>query len=813
MMGGVGQDIRFALRGFRRNPGFAAVAVGVLALAIGANTAIFSVVDAVVFRPLPFADPDRLVVIGESTTPGRPGRGSGSWPNFRDWRAQSQQIEGMVAYHWVASSLSGSSAPELVQGIASTANLFDVLGVRLALGRGFARGEDEPGHNRVVVLTDGLWRRRFGADPGIVGQTIEMNSARYRVIGVAPPGFTFPPNEHAADLWVPVPHGNLDHDRETRSLRQLQVFGRLAPHATLRGARDELQAIKARLAEQYPETSQRFKVLTAAPMGPDLVKNVRTALLLLLFAVACVLLIACANVANLLLARATVRRHEMAVRAALGAGRIRLLRQLLVESTLLGTFGAACGVALAAWGLQYVVALLPDNVPRPNQVAIDARVLAFTIGTSLVTSVVFGLAPALAAGRIDLHEALKSAGRRATAGGPRRRNRGQAWLLIAEVGLSFLLLVSAGLALRSFSRVTSVDPGFDPTGVLTAAIGLPDRYEGDRIDAFYDQLLPRVRGLPGVEGAAFAVPVPYSASNINLRFTVPDRALPSGGDDWGASTRFVSPGYFGVMGIPLVLGRDFGSNDGRDGTLPVAVVNESFVREHWPDGEAIGKHIDINVGFPGVRQIVGVVRDVKPRLDAASRPELYLPFSQPNAQIPLSYRTILVRAPNPESLAKTLQSEVQRLDRALPLGEIQTMSQRVSESLGSRRLSALVLTLFGALALLLAAAGIYAVMSCNVVQRTRELGIRMALGAARGRVLGQVLGQVLRLSLVGLALGLAAAIALTRIMRSYLFGISATDPTTFASLGGVLILVALLAGWLPARRATRVDPMVALQAE
>jgi putative ABC transport system permease protein len=810
-MRALAHDVRFALRSFRRNPGFVAMAVLVLALGIGANSAMFSVVDAVMLRPLPYGASDQLLVVGRGRIAGRPGRGTASWPTFRDWRSHSRSVRDMAAYHGGVVALTGAGVPELIPSIASTANLFDLLGVRPALGRGFAAGEDQPGRNRVVVLSDGLWRRRFGADPGMVGRMITLDGASHTVIGVAGPGFNFPPTEHAGQLWVPVPQGNLDVHRHDRSLQTLQVVGRLAPGASLASAQAELQTIHARLARQHPEDRAATGVLTATSLQTDLTGNVRVAMFTLLAAVAAVLLIACANVANLMLARSAVRGRELAIRAALGAGRGRIVRQLLTESACLGIMGGALGLALALWGLELLVSLIPSTVPRPHQIAVDGRVLLFTAVVALGTSVGFGIVPALSASAGGARPAMKLGGRGAIGG----RGRLRSALLTAEIAISFLLLVGAGLALRSFARVATVDAGFDSRDLLTASVSLPaNRYPWpEGVAAFYGRLLPRVAALPGVQGAALAMPLPFSASNINLPFAVPGRPAPTPGERSSSPARFVSPDYFAVLGIPLVRGRLLQPADDLPGAAPVTVVSESFARLYFPDEDPVGKAVEVTVAFPGVRRIVGVVRDVRRRLDEASAPQLYLTFHQPTAQVPLPVRTLIVRSRAGVSAIAPLRAELANMDAGLPLGEVTTMDDLVARSLQQRRLSATLLALFAGLALALAAAGIYGVMSYTVAQQTRELGLRMALGAPRGRVLTMVLGKGLRLGVLGLALGLVAALAFTRVLTSQLYEISATDPPTFVVIGVLLLAVAALATLLPARRATRVDPLIALSHE
>jgi putative ABC transport system permease protein len=811
MMRTLAHDLRFALRSFRRNPAFTTVVVVVLALGIGANSAMFSVVDAVVLRPLPYAASDELLVVGRGRMHGMPGRGTASWPTFRDWRSHSRSVRDMAAYHGGVLALTGGAVPELIPVIASTANLFDLLGVRPALGRGFVAGEDEPGRNRVVVLSDGLWRRRFGADPGMIGRVITLDGAPHTIIGVADPGFNFPPTEHGGQLWVPVPQGNLDVHRHTRSLQTLQVVGRLAAGADLATAQAELRTIDARLARQHPEDRAAPGVLTATSLQTELTGNVRVAMFTLLAAVAAVLLIACANVANLLLARSAARGRELAVRAALGAGRGRIVRQLLTESACLGILGGALGLALALWGLDLLVSLIPPTVARPHQIAVDGRVLLFTAVAALGTSVGFGIVPALSASAGGARPAMKLRGRAAIPG--RRRLRSA--LLTAEIAISFLLLVGAGLALRSFARVAAVDPGFDSRDLVTASISLPtNRYQWpEGVADFYRRLLPRVAALPGVQGAALAMPLPFSPNSINLPFVVPGRPALNPAQRSISPARFVSPDYFAVLGIPLVRGRLLQPADDLPGGAPVAVVSESFARLHFPGQDAVGKAVEVTVAFPGVRRIVGVVRDVRRRLDEHTAPQLYLSFHQPSAQVPLPIRTLVVRTRAGVSAIAPLRAELASMDAGLPLGDVKTMDELLARSLQQRRLSATLLALFAGLALLLAAAGIYGVMSYTVAQQTRELGLRMALGAPRARVLRMVLGQGLRLGLLGLALGLVAALAFTRVLASQLYEVSATDPPTFIVIAAFLLAVAALATLLPARRATRVDPAIALSHE
>jgi predicted permease len=798
------QDVRFALRGFRRNPGFTATTVLVLALGIGATTAVFSVVDAVVLRPLPFGAPGELVVVGEGT-PGRPGRGTASWPGFRDWSG-ARSFRGLAAYHSDSYVLTAEGEPELVQSTTATANLFDVLGASPALGRFFAAGEDQPGRNHVAVLSDRLWRRRFASDPRVVGRTLLLGGESYLVIGVAPAALRFPPGQFDAELWAPAPHGVLDANQHDRTMRALQVVGRLAPGVTEAGAQAELDALKARLDRDHPE-QRGARALTLTPLQSELVRDLRLALLTLLAAVGFVLLIACANVASLLLARGTARSREIAVRTALGAGRGRLVRQLLTESVLLALFGGALGVALAAAGLEALIPLLRPRLPQAQAIGLDARVLVFAAVVAGGTGIAFGLLPALSASRASVQQSLRQSS--PTAAGGRGRARGA--LLVAEIALAFVLCTAAGLMLRSFARVVAVHPGFEARGLLTAAIVLPPRRypdEGARRQ-FYQQLLAKARALPGAQGAAVVLPAPYSASSINLDFTIADRPPPLPGTRYSSGTKIVSPDFFTVMGVPVLRGRAFAEADDRQGAPAVAIISESLAREHWPGQEPLGKRIQLGTFNRAWREIVGIVADVKPRLDAAGRPELYLPYGQ----TPMPLLVALVRAPQAAALSRPLGAEVRSLDPDLPLGEVATMEQRLADSVAQRRLGVILIGLFAALALGLALVGVHGVVSYTVIQRTRELGIRVALGARRGQVLGLVLGQGLRLAALGLAVGVVVALALTRVLRAQLYGVSPTDPATFLGFAALLLAVSALASLLPARRATRVDPMLTMRSE
>jgi putative ABC transport system permease protein len=677
-----------------------------------------------------------------------------------------------------------------------------------ALGRGFAPGEDEAGRNRVAVMSDGLWRRRFGADPTVLGRTVTLDGEPFTLIGVARPGFHFPAGALDADLWTPVPHGQLDagYRRPGRGMSFLHVWGRLAPGVTQAQARTELDTIRARLAERSPGSPSE-KVFSLRDVGSQFSGDVRTALFTLLAAVGLVLLIACANVGNLLLARATVRQRELAVLAALGANRAQIVAQLLTESALLALAGATLGLLVASHGLDALSAFLPDTLLRLNAIAVNGRVLAFAALVATATVLVFGVAPALTAARADVHAVLKAAGRGLTGRGHRTRTA----MLVGQISLAFVLLVGAGLALRSFSRVTAVDPGFEARDLLVSSVSLPSaRYPTpEKVRAFYRAALPRLQALPGAERAAIALPLPFSPMAVGSTLDLPGRSQLPADRKPSVAVRFISPDYLSLMRVPLLGGRTFVPPDEVDGAPPVAVVSESLARQLWPGEPALGKRLAVGMVGDGEaeREVVGVVADVKTRLEAPGLAEIYVPF----VESPFNLLAVVVKSPRPQALAGSLRAAVLAVDPAQPLDTFGTMEQRLADSVRDRRLSAVLLALFAGLALLLAAIGIYGVLSYTVAQRTREVGIRMALGARAGQVWRLLVGQALRWALLGLALGLAAALALTRILASQLYGVSPTDPLTFTTLALLLLIVATAASLLPARRATRIDPMIAMR--
>ena len=794
------QDLRYGARMLFKQPGFTLIAIFTLALGIGANTAIFSVVNALLLRPLPYPDSEQLAWVWMDNRQEGIAEDITSWPNFEDWRTQNQSFQGMAGVRDRRFNLTGTGEPEELNGANVSANFFDLMRVSPQQGRAFSADEEQEGREQVVVIGHGLWQRRFGGDAKLVGQTLSLNGQPHTIIGVMPPGFQFP---NQTEIWKPlVPDAQL---RTARGAFWLPVIGRLKPGVTRAQAQAEMAGIAQHLEEQYPNSNRGFGV-NVVLLHEQLVGKLRTALWVLLGAVACVLLIACANVANLLLARAAARQKEIALRAALGASRGRVVRQLLTESVLLAALGGVSGLLLARWGLDALVALAPSDLPRAESITIDQRVLFFTLGLSLLTGVVFGLAPALQSSKLGLSEVLKEGGRSTGGGGQRTRSA----LVVAEIALALVLLVSAGLLLRSSWRLQQVNPGFNPERVLKVRLSLPpSKYrEGVQAAAFYQQLLERLRALPGVQAAGVTSSVLLNKVHSSSGILIEGRPAPNGPRP-ELPMDSVSPGYFQVLDMPLVQGRQFNEQDKADG-LPVAIVNETMARRFWPNEDPLGKRFNFGDGGRWWT-VVGVVRDSRRQgLDAPIRIESFLP----HAQRPLGAMEVVLRTTdNPLAMTRTVRSAVWSLDGDLPVSEIQSVEQMLGARVAPRRFNLLLLGLFAFVAMLLAAVGIYGVMSYGVTQRTHEIGIRMALGAGPGAVLKLVVGHGMLLTLLGVAAGLAAAFALTRLMTTLLFGVSATDPLTFSLIALLLLLVALLACWIPARRATRVDPMIALRCD
>ena len=810
------QDLKFAARTLLRRPGFVAVAVITMALGIGANTAIFSVVNGVLLKPLPYPNPDRLVVVAETSK--EVPEIQVSYPDYLDWRAQATVFEDIATRMPAGFVFTGDGEPERIIGRWVSASFFPMLGVQPHLGRAFTEQEDSPSAERVIVLGYGLWQRRFGGDESIVGRSIRVNAESWTVIGVMPAHFDFYGRLNANNDFL-VPLGRLT-DREymrNRNSHPASVIGRLKPGVTLQSARTEMTSIAARLEEQYPASNTGTGV-SVRSLSDDYLGDAPRALLVISAAVILVLLIACANVANLLLARAAGRRKEIALRLVLGASPARIVRQLLTESLLLAMAGGALGLLFAAWSFNSLLTLSADALPRSEEVTIDSRVLVFTVLASLVTGVIFGLVPALQASKTDFQSALKEGGRQSGAGSSERL-RGM--FVVAQVAISFVLLVGGGLLLRSFGEMLKVDLGFEPRNVLTVRLRLPDaKYrESSQTMSFLTETLRRVSALPGVEHASLSTGFPFGQSNDN-DYLIEGDPEPQPGDAPVAITHWISADYQRALGISLLAGRCFTAQDNETAPL-VAIVDEELARRHYRDSSlsgVIGKRLRLGGSGAPWREIVGVVRHVKHHsLDETPRPEIDRPYAQIEANwlaeftraMDLSVKT----AGDPLSFVAAIKGEVQSIDKDQPLANIRALEDRMSEEVAPRRFNLLLVGVFAMIALLLAAVGVYGLMSYTVTSRTQEIGIRMALGAQSRDVLRLVLRRGLALTLTGVAIGVAGALALTRLMSSLLFGVGATDPMTFALISLLLTGVALGACFVPARRATKVDPMVALRYE
>jgi len=803
-------DLRYAIRMLRKNPGFAAVVILTLALGIGANTAIFSVVNTVLLRPLPYKADDQLVVILKY------GTGPISPANFVDYRAQATSFGAMGAAEYWTPNLTDVDQPEHVMALRLTADVLPLLGVEPALGRVFTAGEDAPGRERVAVISDGLWRRRFGADPQVIGRSIRLDGAPFMVIGVMPPSFAFAPFwATKAELWAPLALGPRAASRGGQSLR---VFARLAPGVGLERARAEVDAITAQLERQFPGTNRGVRVV---PLREKVVGEIRPALLVLLGAVGFVLLMACANVAHMLLARAAARQKEVAVRAALGATRARMVRQFLAESLLLALCGAGAGLLFATWSIRGLIALSPAEIPRVNAVALDARVLAFLLVTAVVAGVLFGLAPALQGAALDASGALKENGRGSTDG--RRRSRLRDALVASEFALAVVLLVGAGLMIRSFAGLRAIDAGFDPRGVLTTMVSVAGSSEAEpgRRRAFYDELVQRVQALPGVTSASMINHLPLAGDIWTWPFAVQGRPPARPGESPTAVYRAVMPGYFRTLGIPLARGRDIAASDTAE-TPGVVVVNDALAARTWPGEDAIGKRVSFdNVdGSPRWLTVVGVARNARQEeWTRVPDPEAYLAVMQTRdylegPQAHSSYLTLVVRTGgDPAHLAPAVRDTVRSLDSRVVLADTQTMEDAVAGATAQPRFYLLLLGAFGAVALILAAVGIYGVISYSVSRRTHEIGVRLSLGAQRGDVVRLVVGQGMRVAGGGAAVGVIGALATSRAMSTILYGVGPADPATFAVALIVLGGVALAASCIPARRATRIDPTESLRSE
>ncbi|HVP47883.1 MAG TPA: ABC transporter permease [Bryobacteraceae bacterium] len=815
------QDLRYGLRMLAKNPGFAAVAVIALALGIGANTAIFSVVNGVLLQPLPYRDPGRLMWLRE-TSPDFSSM-SVAYPNFRDWKDQDRSFAGLAAFRWNDYDVSGGGEPEHLSGKMVSADFFRVLGINPVLGRDFDPRTDRLGSSPVVLIGGGLWSRRFGSSPSVLGRQLTLNGQGYTVVGVVPAGFQF---EGKADIYTLVEQWDDILARSREMHPGMSAVGRLKPGVTEAQAQSEMTAIAARLAEAYPKSNSKHGI-TVTPLANVMVGDVRPTLLVLVGAVGFVLLIACANVANLLLARSTRRQKEMAIRSAIGAGRSRVIRQLLTESVMLALAGGIAGLALARWGTQAVLAAVPGGLPRMENIGVDGWVLAFTLGASLLTGIVFGLAPALQVSTADLHEMLKE-GSRGSSAGPRRL---RSLLVVSEVAAALVLLAGAGLMLRTIWSLGGINPGFDTSHVLIFSIGLSpaNTTSSSRILQTLDETLDRIKSVPGVKTAAVSDLIPLGEGDDEIPFYVNGRPRPTSQSDMSWALMYTTtPGYLQAMRIPLLRGRYIGTQDMHRGSH-VVVIDEVMAQTHFPHEDPLGKSIvvadlsgELGPEITAPMEIVGIVGHVRHwGLDsdttARVRSELYLPLSQipdPFMKAIASYSRFVVRTETePLATLPAVRGAVLAASNDQPVYGARTMDQVVSASIADRRFSMLLLGIFAGLALLLAAVGIYGVISYTVAQRTREIGIRIALGAGQADVLKVVVAQGMLPVLTGLAIGLAASVGLTRLMAGMLYGVHAGDPVTFIGVALLLAAVALIATLVPARRATRVAPMVALRYE
>jgi putative ABC transport system permease protein len=810
------QDLRYSLRVLLKSPGFAAVAIIVLALGIGANTAIFSVVNAVLLRPLPYKDPGKLVQVWHVPPPKSfPGmtQFAVSAANYLDWRDQNHVFEQLAIYSYANLNLSGrGQAESLTSGVVSS-NFFSVLQVRPLLGRAFDPGEDQPGRANTVVLSHAFWREHFGSDPRIVGQIITLNQQSYTVAGVMPARFEMPPS---AQVWTPM--ALTDKEKAVRGEHHFGVIGRLKPDANLNQAQAEMNTISSRLEQQYPTDDKGWGAVVV-PLREQLVGDVRPALLVLLGAVAFVLLIACANVANLMLAKTLGRRKEIAIRSALGASRLRVLQQVLSESVLIALIGGILGLIIAHFGVQLISAFLANQLNQSPDISLNIWVLGFTLAVSILTGVLAGLAPALRLTKTDLNEALKQGlGRTdSDSGGTRTRSV----LVVSEVALSLILLIGAGLMIRSLWLLRSIDPGLDPNHVLTMRVGVPStRFPSPLQQSnFFNEALQRIRALPGVESAGVIDALPLNGGGSIQPIAIEGRPAQQMADQPEVGVRIISPAYFQAMRIPLLRGRNFNDSDAAGAPLTI-LISESMAKRFWPNENPIGKHLTMTFLPDGPREIVGIVGDVKDEGLTVVDPvaTLYTPMAQLSTPLLGGWTSfpmwLVVRTNStPSSLTSAVTSAVHQVDSELPLLQIRTMQEVVAESLSQQRFNMLLLAVFAGLALLLAAIGIYSVLSYSVKRRVREIGIRMALGAQVRDVLRLIVVEGMRPTLIGVAIGLAGALALGRVLANLIYGIKPTDPITFGAVSVLLAGVGLFASVIPAYRATRVEPMKTLRDE
>jgi putative ABC transport system permease protein len=807
------KDFRYGIRSLLKRPSFTAIAVITLALGIGANTAIFSLVNAVLLRSLPFADPDRLVMIWEDASFAGFPRNTPAPANYVDWKTQGQTFADMAAQDMRSFNLTGDGEPEKVEAFGVTANFFPLLGIKPALGRAFTNEEDKPGANKVVIINDNLWQQRYGGEQNIIGRQLSLSGEKYTVVGVMPAGFQF--LDSKIGMWVPISFR--PEQLTARNRHYLTVVARLKPGVSIEQANAEVRAIHQRIARDYPDEAGRITAYVR-PLRDEVAGDVRRPLLVLSVAVGFVLLIACANIANLLLSRAASRRREMALRSALGAGRLRIVRQLLAEGLLMSAAGAICGLVLAWWSFSFLQRLIPDGLALSTKLSLDFQVLGFTLLLTFITTLVFALIPAFQISKIDLNLALKQGGGRSglNAGGNRLRSA----MVVAEVALAFVLLVGAGLLIQTFFKLREQYASLRSESVLTLRTVLPDKKYGEQSQrtTFYKQVLARVQSLPGVVSAGYATSIPLAWKGGTSGFVPEGRSLEqlsSGGIAYDANHRQVTSDYLKTMGIPLQRGRSFNDSDNEQ-SIKVAIINETMARQYWPGDDPLGKRftMDDPTDKPNWVTIVGIAGDVRQMgVDEPVKAEMYFPYQQ-SLEPFYTPRDLTIRtAIDPLSLVTAVRNEIHQVDPEQPISNIRTMGQMLGEETASRSLGMTLLTIFAGLALLLATVGIYGVLAYFVVQHTQEIGVRMALGAQRGNILALVLKKGMTLTLLGVGIGLVIAFALTRLMASLLYEVSAADPVTYLAISLLLTAVAFFACYLPARRATKVDPMVALTYE
>jgi putative ABC transport system permease protein len=803
-MGTLWQDVRYGFRMLAKRPGFTTVAVLTMALGIGANTAIFSVVNGVLLRQLPYKDPEKIVTIWQNSARSGIKRDDVSPANFLDWRERNRSFEEMSVIEPYSHSLTGEGEPESFKSWLVSDGFFKILGANALIGRTFLPEEHQPGNGQVIVLSYGLWQRRFGADKNLVGRQLILNGRPHTVVGVMPLEFQFPVER---EVWAPRPPRQ--SDQQNRGSTYMKVIARLKPGVTLAQAQEDMSAIAARLSQEYPQTNGEVGA-SVVPLPEQLTGHIRPTLIVLLAAVGFVLLIACANVANLLLVRGAERQREFAVRAALGAGRARLVRQLFTESIVLAALGGLCGLLLAYWGSDLILAFSPDHLLRGNRIGVDARVLGFALGVSALTALVSGLIPALQFSKPDLNEALKESGR--TTSGSFARLRLRNFLVISEIALALMLLIGAGLLVKSFVRLLQVDPGFATERAVALEVHVWGRYRTpEQRRNFFNESLGRISTLPGVEAAGAVSSLPFIEMDSSSAFTIDGKPAPLPGHEPSAARMTAAGDYFRAMNIPLRQGRLFNSFDQADATS-VILINETMARRYWPGESAVGKKIAVaDEGETLKFEIVGVVGDVRHNgLDSEPRPEFFVPHQQnPSGSMIFVVRT----ASDPQALLPAIKNQIWAINKNIAFDRAVTINQLLTKSLEQRRFTLLLLGAFALIALVMAGVGIYGLISFSTRQRTHEIGVRMALGAQTGDILKMIVRQGMILTLSGVAAGLAGAIVLTRFLQSMLFGVSVTDPATFIVLSLLLTAVALAASYIPARRAMKVDPMVALRYE